>query len=224
MNNINKSNFNIAVLIGGNGSNLQAIIDADIGNISAVISHNPKAYGLVRAKNHQIPNFVIDHTLFSDRSIFEQQLAQVLDSINPDLIVLAGFMRILSSEFISKYPNKIINIHPSLLPKYKGLNTHQRVIDANEKYSGASVHIVTPKLDSGANLAQIRVPVLGTDTAEDLATRVHLAEHFIYPKVINWFATGRININADSIFMDHEKLSSTGVLYEFKDIDQKATS
>ncbi len=184
---VNKSLSNIVVLISGSGSNLQSIIDNadDIGiNIKCVISNKANAFGLERAKKAGIATQFIDHTQFETREDFDQAIIQHINTINPELVVLAGFMRILSTDFINTFVGKILNIHPALLPKYKGLNTHQRAIDAGEKFAGATVHFVTNELDSGEIILQQSVPIQSIDTAESLAKKVLAQEHLLYPKAI----------------------------------------
>lgn len=183
----------LVVLISGNGSNLQAIID-DIDNnslpaqIVAVISNKPDAYGLERAKKAGIEQQILSHKDFDSREHYDLALKELIDQYQPDLIILAGFMRILSNEFVHHYLNKMMNIHPSLLPKYKGLNTHQRVLDAGDKEHGCSVHFVTPELDDGPVILQAKITVDDNDTAESLAKKIHQQEHIIYPKAIRMFA------------------------------------
>ena len=173
----NKQQKSIVVLVSGNGSNLQAIID-DISqlkinaNISAVIANQATAYGLTRAENASIPAIYIDHKGFESREEYDAQMVRCINEYNPDLIVLAGFMRILTSGFVENYIGKMLNIHPSLLPKYKGLNTHQRAIDANDKEHGASVHFVTPELDGGPVVLQSKVPILDQLESKELAERI----------------------------------------------------
>jgi len=188
--------YKIIVLISGNGSNLQKIIDqVESGNIkaeiSAVISNRADAYGLQRAEKANIPTITLDHTQFTDREAFDQSLAQIIDSFSPNLIVLAGFMRILSDPFVEQFQNKLINIHPSLLPKYKGLHTHKRALEDKQKEHGASVHFVIPELDAGNVILQGVVPVKEDDTEESLANRVHQIEHIIYPKAVKWLVEGK---------------------------------
>lgn len=173
----------IVVLISGNGSNLQAIIDSKVANIQAVISNKAEAYGLERAKNNNIKTHIIEHQNLN-REDFDKKLQNTIEIYQPDLIVLAGFMRILTADFINTFANKIINIHPSLLPKFKGLNTHKRAIDSGEKEHGATVHLVSSELDSGKILAQKKVQIDTNDTAQTLAEKVLEQEHIIYPEVI----------------------------------------
>ena len=187
----------LVVLISGNGSNLQAIID-DIANnnlpaqVVAVISNKPDAYGLERAKKANIEQRILPHQNYDSREQYDAALKDLIDSFQPDLVVLAGFMRILSNDFVNHYLQRMMNIHPSLLPKYKGLNTHQRVIDAGDKKHGCSVHFVTPELDDGPVILQATVEVKENDTAETLAARVHEQEHQIYPKAIRLFTENKI--------------------------------
>lgn len=182
----------IVVLISGGGSNLQAIIDAASNDlpveIRAVISNKADAYGLERAKQAGIETVVIDHTQFDSRETFDAELSRSIDSYSPELVVLAGFMRILSDGFVHHYNGRMLNIHPSLLPRYKGTNTHARAIEAGDSEAGCSVHLVTAELDSGQVLLQARVPILEGDTAETLAARVLVEEHRIYPEAIRQFA------------------------------------
>lgn len=204
---VNTSPLRVVVLISGNGSNLQAIID-DINKnnvparIVAVISNNADAYGLVRAKNAGIPIELINHAGYTTRDAYDQALQDKIDHYQAELVVLAGFMRILSDEFVNYYAGRMINIHPSLLPKYQGLNTHQRVLDAGDKEHGASVHFVTPELDSGPVILQAKVPVQNDDTAETLAHRVHEVEHKIYPQVVRWFAERHLSLQNDEVLFD----------------------
>lgn len=186
--------ISIVALISGRGSNLKAIIDAvnPLINISAVISNRPDAAGLTYAQEAGINTEVLDHQNFATRLEFDTALQQCIDKYQPQLVVLAGFMRILSSEFVKHYKGRLINIHPSLLPKFKGLNTHKRAIEAGEKEHGATVHFVTEDLDSGPIIHQARVPILADDTEESLAARVLQEEHKIYPQAILLFAEGKL--------------------------------
>jgi phosphoribosylglycinamide formyltransferase-1 len=189
--------MNGVVLISGGGSNLQSIIDnasaIDL-NIICVISSNANAYGLKRAEKAGIPIAVIDHQLFDSRLTADKEIMKVIDDAKVEVIILAGYMRILSPEFIDKYLGKILNIHPSLLPKFKGLNTHQRAIDAAEKIHGASVHFVTEELDGGPVIAQSSVEIDSIDNAKSLANKVLKKEHDLYPKIIHWYTQGRIKL------------------------------
>lgn len=182
----------IVVLISGSGSNLQAIIDAADDDlpveICAVISNKADAYGLTRARQVGIETVVVDHTRFKSRQAFDTELSRIIDRFEPGLVVLAGFMRILSDDFVHHYEGRMLNIHPSLLPKYKGTNTHARAIEAGDSEAGCSVHLVTAELDAGPVLLQAKVPILKGDTPETLAARVLEQEHRIYPEAIRQFA------------------------------------
>lgn len=186
----NSNNASIVILISGRGSNMVSIVEAIKTDnlpitVSAVISNRPNAPGIEFAKQANIPTAVINHQEFESRETFDQALAAEIDKHSPNLVVLAGFMRILTSKFVEHFANRLVNIHPALLPKFKGLNTHQRAIDAGETEHGASVHIVTPELDDGPVVMQARVPVLADDTEETLAARVLEQEHKLYPAAIN---------------------------------------
>src|SRR5690606_23530679 len=188
---------NVVVLISGSGSNLQALIDSitQDGNparIAAVISNRADAYGLERAKKAGIDTLVLDHKQFDGREAFDAALVEAIDGFDPQLVVLAGFMRILSGGFVRHYAGRLLNIHPSLLPKYKGLHTHQRALEAGDSEHGCSVHFVTEELDGGPLVVQAIVPVQSGDTPESLAQRVHAEEHRIYPLAVSWFASGRL--------------------------------
>lgn len=187
----------IVVLISGQGSNLQALIDAEQGNqlhgghIVAVISNRPDAFGLERARRAGIPTEVLSHKDFPERADFDAALMTRVDAHRPDLVVLAGFMRILTPAFVHHYAGRLINIHPSLLPKYPGMNTHARVIEAGEVEHGATVHFVTEGVDEGPIILQGRVPVLPDDTPETLQQRVHAIEHKIYPEAVRMLCAQR---------------------------------
>ena len=190
--------FKIAVLISGNGSNLEALIDACKknvinGSIDIVISNNPDAYGIQRAKNHSINYKIIDNNRFETREDFDQALVEELKDSNPNLIVLAGFMRILTSVMTEAFRNKIINIHPSLLPKYPGLDTHNSVIKNGDLKHGITIHFVNEVLDGGQIIAQGEISVNSNETSEELKTRIHAIEHVMLPKVVSKFADGTIN-------------------------------
>ncbi|MCK5819725.1 MAG: phosphoribosylglycinamide formyltransferase [Psychromonas sp.] len=205
----------IVVLISGSGSNLQAIIDKlhnkTIDNvaieITAVISNKKHAFGLERAKKASIQTIFVDAKKVNSREAFDQQLIKEINVLQTDLIVLAGFMRILTAAFVRRFSGKILNIHPSLLPKYTGLNTHQRVIDAKENEHGASVHFVTETLDSGPVVLQAKVPIYKEDTEQELAKRVLIQEHQIYPLAIQWFLFSRLKMQDDHAILDGNILS-----------------
>ncbi|MGL6162653.1 phosphoribosylglycinamide formyltransferase [Microbulbifer sp.] len=204
----------VAVLISGSGTNLQALIDAAgerAGfSICAVISNRPGAYGLVRATEAGIPASVVDHRDYPDRESFDSALMAEIDRHTPDLVVLAGFMRILTSEFVRHYSGRLLNIHPSLLPKYQGLHTHQRALEAGDSEHGATVHFVTEELDGGPAIVQALVPVQAEDSAELLAKRVQVQEHKIYPLAVTWFARGRLRMVEDRSELDGELLPRSG--------------
>lgn len=209
----------IVVLISGSGSNLQAIIDACQANkingaINAVISNKADAFGLTRAADVDIDTHVVSHKDFDSRELYDQALVEVIDQYQPQVVVLAGFMRILTAQFVEHYKGKLINIHPSLLPKYQGLNTHQRAIDAGDKEHGCSVHFVTEELDGGPVILQAKVPVFEEDNADDLAQRVHVQEHLIYPMVVKWMCEGRLNMTAAGAFLDGELLAVQGYAFD----------
>ncbi|MEJ2141703.1 MAG: phosphoribosylglycinamide formyltransferase [Gammaproteobacteria bacterium] len=206
------SPLRVVVLISGNGSNLQAIIDKIAADnipaeVVAVISNKADAYGLTRARNAGIDVEVIEHTDHDDRLSFDESLKEKIDYYQADLVVLAGFMRILTDDFVNHYAGRMINIHPSLLPRYQGLNTHQRVLDAKDTVHGASVHFVTPELDGGPVILQASVPIKENDTAESLAQRVHQVEHKIYPQVVKWFAEHRLQLDGDTVLFDNQEMT-----------------
>ncbi len=197
------------VLISGSGSNLQAFIDQIEGGdlplqIDLVISNNAEAYGLERASKAGIANRVIDHREFGTRDEFDLALKQAIDEHQPDLVILAGFMRILTAEFVQHYAQRLINIHPSLLPKYPGTDTHNRALKAGDKWHGVSVHFVVPEVDAGPIILQGRLPINAADTAESLQQRIHKIEHQLYPLAASWFAEGRLSIENDQVLLDGE--------------------
>lgn len=205
----------LVVLISGSGSNLQAIIDATQSGqiparISAVICNKENAFGLTRAANAGLATEVISHKDFNSREDFDQALQAKIDQFSPDLVVLAGFMRILTPDFVRHYSGRMLNIHPSLLPKYRGLNTHQRAIEAGEKEHGVTVHFVTEELDGGPNVLQASVPIDTNETAETLAAKILIQEHQIYPKAIEWFAQGRLQMTGNQASLDQSLLSESG--------------
>ena len=189
----------LVVLISGSGSNLQSIIDAIAdkslnAELRAVISNKADAYGIKRAKQAGIPVEIIDHKQYSSRESFDTQLTHCIDKYQPQLIVLAGFMRILSNDFVNYYYGKLINIHPSLLPKYRGLHTHKKALAEGDKQHGLTIHYVSTELDGGPVILQESVPILADDTVESLAQRVLTQEHISYPKVLQLFAEGRLQL------------------------------
>ena len=213
---MSKVKTSLVVLISGNGSNLQAIIDAADAHripvvIQAVISNNDSAFGLQRASSAGIPTIVIDHKIYPGRANYEQVLIEQINRFSPGLIVLAGFMRILSPDFVNQYQYKVLNIHPSLLPKYKGLNSHRRVIENQDSVHGATVHFVTPDLDSGPIIIQGHTPVEKSDTPESLQHKVHRIEHEILPKAIAWYADGRLSISNGRVLLDGEVNAEQGL-------------
>tara|TARA_A100001035_G_C27735210_1_gene478715 strand:+ start:569 stop:1171 length:603 start_codon:yes stop_codon:yes gene_type:complete len=192
--------FKIAVLISGNGSNLEAIINAckdNIinGSVDIVISNNPDAYGIQRAKNHSLDYKIIDNNKFETREDFDRALVEELKYSNPDLIVLAGFMRILTPVVIEAFKNKIINIHPSLLPKYPGLDTHNSVLKNGDLKHGVTIHFVNEVLDGGQIIAQGELSVNPNETEKQLKRRIHSIEHILLPKIVSKFADGSIDVN-----------------------------
>jgi len=183
----------IAVLVSGSGSNLQALIDANLsGQIVGVISNKPEAYALERAAKAGIQTAVIEHKQYPNREAFDDVMHQQLLDWDVDLVVLAGFMRILSAKFVKAWEGKMLNIHPSLLPYYKGMHTHQRVLNTGDVLHGCTVHYVTAELDAGQPLAQGVLKVNLHDNATSLANRVHVLEHLIYPQVVEWICTGAV--------------------------------
>lgn len=197
----------VVILISGRGSNLRAIIEETRAGrlpieIRAVVSNNPDAEGLTYARTARLTTETLDHRVFADRNAFDQALSQIIDRYNPELVVLAGFMRILGQDFIRYYAGRLLNIHPSLLPAFKGLNTHARALEAGAAEHGASVHFVTNDLDGGPVIAQGRVPVQPGDTPETLAERVLAEEHRLYPLAIRWFVEKRLSIRDGQVLLD----------------------
>nr|WP_160083238.1 phosphoribosylglycinamide formyltransferase [Pseudomonas sp. 8AS] len=206
---------NVVVLISGSGSNLQALIDSlakgdSPARIRAVISNRADAYGLERAKQAGIDTRVLDHKQFDGREAFDAALVECIDGFAPQLVILAGFMRILTPAFVSHYSGRLLNIHPSLLPKYKGLHTHQRALEAGDHEHGCSVHFVTEELDGGPLVVQAIVPVQSDDTPDSLAQRVHAEEHRIYPLAMRWFAEGRLRLGSTGAELDGQALPPCG--------------
>jgi len=203
------SHCKTAILISGSGTNLQAFIDAVVSrhlnlDLSVVLSNRPEAFGLVRAEKAGIPTACIEHGRFTDRESFDRAVIEKLDEWAPDLLVLAGFMRILSAGFVEHYAGRILNIHPALLPAYPGLNTHQRVLDAGEEWHGSTVHFVTEELDAGPGILQGRLPVIAGETAEQLSARVQNIEHQIYPEAAGWVGEGRVEFREGQTLIDGE--------------------
>jgi phosphoribosylglycinamide formyltransferase-1 len=207
----------IVILISGRGSNMQAILEAVAAGripaeVRAVVSTNPAAAGLKVAEAAGVATEVIDHRSFPKRTDFEHALATAIDNYAPRLVVLAGFMRILSAEFIRRFEQRLINIHPSLLPQFPGLNTHQRAIEAGVTQHGASVHFVTPEVDAGPIIIQAAVPVLPNDTADTLAARVLEQEHRIFPLAVKWFMEGRLSIREGKVLLDGAVRAEQGLV------------
>ncbi|MBT2968590.1 MAG: phosphoribosylglycinamide formyltransferase [Candidatus Thiodiazotropha sp. (ex Ctena orbiculata)] len=201
----------VVVLISGSGTNLQAIIDSADNDlpieIRAVISNRPNVHGLQRAMQAGIETAVLDHKAFPDRESYDRSLMALIDTYSPALVALAGFMRILTPALVRHYAGRMFNIHPSLLPKYTGLHTHQRVLDAGDALHGASIHFVTEELDGGPLIVQAQVPVMAGDDADTLAARVLEKEHQIYPLAIRWFAENRLRLDENGdVRLDDRKL------------------
>lgn len=204
-----------AVLISGNGSNLQAIIDhiekhATPCDIQVVVSNDPAAYGLKRAAEAGIETVVVDHREFASRQAFDKRLGEVIAARGCDIILLAGFMRILTDDFVERFEGRMVNIHPSLLPDLKGLDTHRRAIEEGREFHGASVHFVTSELDSGPVIVRGRLRVAAEDTPESLKKRVHELEHRIYPLALEWLAERRLRLEGDTVYLDDRALPPQG--------------
>ena len=212
----------LVVLISGSGSNLQAVIDAVAKGlpveIRAVVSNEPTAFGLQRAERAGIATRVLDHREFPDREQYDRALAELVESFHPELVVLAGFMRILTPDFVRRFQGRMLNIHPSLLPRYRGLHTHERVLEAGDREHGASVHFVTEELDGGPLVLQARVPVQADDEPDTLAARVLAREHIIYPTVIRWIAEHRLHMTDQGPMLDGRLLRQPLVM----DFDEAA--
>ena len=198
---------------------MQALIDARqqgriSGMITAVFSNNPEAYGLERAELAGIPHHALDTQSYADRTSFDTALAQAIDQYQPDLLVLAGYMRILSAGFVQRYIGRMLNIHPSLLPKYPGLHTHRQALQNGDQEHGTSVHFVTEELDGGPVILQARVPIFSDDTEQEVVERVQTQEHNIYPLVVNWFIDGRLVMRDNAAWLDGKRLSAQGYAAE----------
>jgi phosphoribosylglycinamide formyltransferase-1 len=205
----------LVVLVSGQGSNLQAILDACQqgqihGSVAAVFSNKSDAYGLTRAREAGVPAHALAASQFADREAFDRQLMLEIDAYAPDLVVLAGYMRILSPAFVQHYAGRMLNIHPSLLPKYPGLHTHRQAIENGDEEHGTSVHFVTEQLDGGPVILQAKVPVFVEDIEEDVNARVQHQEHAIYPLVVSWFVDGRLAMRDDAAWLDDKKLPEEG--------------
>ena len=208
----------IVVLLSGRGSNFQSLLNASLtgelsGSIDLVISNRPQAGGLAIANNANIDTALIDHQAYATRDAFDADLAGVIDSVSPDLIVLAGFMRILTQGFVSQFAGRLLNIHPSLLPLYPGLNTHQRALDNGDTHAGATVHYVSGELDGGPSVIQAKVPIESGDTKDRLAARILRVEHHIYPQAVNWHLSGRLALQNGVLYKDSVPLPATGELW-----------
>ena len=192
---------NIVILISGRGSNMQAIVEADIpgADITAVLSNNPDAAGLAWAAKRGIATAALNHRNFADRDAFDSAMAELIDGYQPDLVVLAGFMRILTPAFCARYAGRMINIHPSLLPAFPGLHTHQRALDEGCRVAGCTIHFVTAELDNGPIIAQGVVPVLDGDDADTLAARVLAAEHRLLPQSVADFVAGKLSVSGKRV-------------------------
>jgi phosphoribosylglycinamide formyltransferase 1 len=188
------------VLISGRGSNLQALLDARLpGTIAAVVSNNPGARGIVLAQARNVPVAIVDHRAYPDRAAFDAALAGAIDRFDPHLVVLAGFMRILTPWFVERYSARLINIHPSLLPAFDGVDTHRRALEAGVRLHGCTVHFVTPRLDQGPVIVQAAVPVHDDDTPDTLAARVLAQEHVVLPLAVRWFFEGRLDVQGNRV-------------------------
>ena len=213
---IRENQARLAILISGRGSNMQAFIEACASGeldaqISVVISNNTDAAGLERAAQAGIATCCIDHRAFPSREAFDQALVDQLQARRADLVILAGFMRILTPVFIKPFAGRLLNIHPSLLPKYPGLHTHQRALDAGDTEAGVTVHFVTPELDGGPPIVQARVPIVAGDNAQTLAARVILKEHVIYPLAAQWYLQGRLKLTNQGAYLDGNPIPATGI-------------
>lgn len=208
----------VVVLISGSGSNLQAIIDAALGSehfkVSGVLSNKADAFGLIRAENAGIATAIIEHKAFNDRAEFDLAMMEQIDAWGADLVVLAGFMRILTPEFVDHYAGRLINIHPSLLPMYKGLNTHQRALDDGAVEQGCTVHFVNEELDGGAPIIHAATPISENDTAETLQYRIHKLEHKIYPIAVEWYTAERLHETDLGAELDGTLLGPSGMRFE----------
>ncbi|MFB3063656.1 MAG: phosphoribosylglycinamide formyltransferase [Gammaproteobacteria bacterium] len=228
MNRVPGPPLTLVVLISNQGSNLQAIIgaiaDQEIhAKILAVISNNPLAPGLQRAKKAGIPTAVVEHADFATRRDFDRRLLQLVRDYDPGLVVLAGFMRILDNEFVEHFDGRLLNVHPSLLPKYPGLNTYRRVLAAKDGVHGCSIHFVSSRVDGGPVVAQTEVPIRADDDEISLSARVQASEHKLYPMVIGWFANGGLQCQYETIMLDGKRLAKPRKI-AFTDLDETQES
>ena len=211
----------VVILISGSGSNLQAFIDKQNrgelgGEVCAVISNKADAYGLVRAQDAGIEAIALEHTNFDSREAFDLALADTIDTLDPDLIILAGFMRILTSQFVERFKGRLLNIHPSLLPKYPGLHTHRRALENKDEFHGTSVHFVTEELDGGPIIAQSRLSLNSASDEQTVMQDVQRLEHQLYPEVASWFLNGRLFMEKEGVNFDGQKLQSPIIYGEDK--------
>ena len=209
----------LAVLISGSGTNLQAIINAiasgDLsGSLVGVISDRQDAFGLERARRAKVPTLTVEFGQCADRDDFNEQLGTALHELNPDVVILAGFMRILPAELVTTYRGRMLNVHPSLLPRFPGLHTYARVLEAGDPWHGTTVHFVTAELDAGPTIIQYRVPVQPADTEESLQQRVQAGEYLIYPRAINWLAEGSLELRGDDVYLHGERLNRPVQVHE----------
>ena len=214
---MSEGKLKVGVLVSGSGSNLQALIDACAvaghpAEIVLVLSNRPGVRALERAEAAGIPAAVIDHKLYADRTTFDADMQKALDMAGAEFICLAGFMRLLTTEFVEHWRGRMINIHPSLLPSFKGLNVQQRAIDAGARFSGCTVHFVTPEMDVGPIIQQAVVPIHQDDTGDTLAARILVQEHRIYPACLRWVAEGRVRIEGGRVFLDDAIYPDSAVL------------
>lgn len=203
----------VVVLLSGDGSNLQALLDQEPDyhyQIVGVISNVPRAYGLERARQHKVAALELDHRVFSSRTAFDQRLVVEVNRFEPDLVVLAGYMRILSPEFVEQFAGRLINIHPSLLPDYKGLGTYRRVLAEHKTRHGCTVHFVTPDLDSGTHILQASLAIKPTDNEESLKRRVKTMEHRVYPLAVHLITSGRLQLQKNGAVLDQQLLDPQG--------------
>lgn len=213
----------VVILLSGRGSNLQAVLEHIerhdfAAEVVGVISNRPGAGGLAIAHAAGVSSACIDHREHGDRASFERVLSTTIDAFEPDLLLLAGFMRVLTPAFVRHYGARMLNIHPSLLPDHRGLDTHAKALARGDRWHGASVHVVTPELDAGPVIAQVVVPVLADDDPASLAARVQQGEHLLYPTVLEWYAAGRLILDDEAVRLDGEVLPATGMRFALEDL------